>query len=127
MDTNDLNYPMMLERQLGGYANSLLKRPPDFSGPDKMFSSAMANPSIMLGPGGSLLDPAHQQASAGSAYLNERGDIAQQSLADKHRLAQLLLSVGGNIGSMYANQTGLNAQITGLGGGLFGSGIGGFL
>lgn len=123
MDTSDINYPIMLERQLSRSANSQLNSPANFSGANKMFSSAMAHPSFMLGPGGSFIDPSQQANIAGQNYLGERGAIAGQNLQDKDQLAQLLLSLGSNIGSMTANQTGLEAAQIGQNsssGGLFG-------
>jgi hypothetical protein len=109
MDTNDLNYPMMLERQLSRRLSTELKTPPDFTATNQAFSSFMANPALMRGPGGGVMDPRTEQNTMGSNWLQERGQIAGQSLMDKDQIAQLLLQTGSTIGSLFSSQVGLNA------------------
>lgn len=122
-DTNDLNYPIMLDRQLSKYANAQLHSPTDFSGANNMFSNAMKNPSFTLGPGGTFLDPSQTQNIAANNYLTDRGNIAANNLQNNDQLASLLLNLGSSIGNITANQTGLEAsQMTqnASSGGLFG-------
>jgi hypothetical protein len=113
-DPQDIQGPIGMERQLGNFASQFLRRPPDFSGADKMFSSMMTNPSIMRGGSGTILDPRQMQNTFSSNWMGERGDIASQNLLDKDAIARLLMGIGSNIGDLSARQTGLEAM--GLGG-----------
>lgn len=124
-DTNDLNYPAAIDQSLNKYLTGFLNTPPDFQQTDKMFSTLMARPAFMAGPGGSFVTPGQEANAVGTANLQERGNIARQNVQDKTQAAGLLSGIGSNQASLVNSIPLLNAQNNQSGFGAFSQLFGG--
>lgn len=122
MTPGDLTYPEHLAIGTGKYLQSAMQRQPDFSGVNQMFSTLGS-----MGPlvrGGTFYDPEQAKEMATPNYLQARGNIAQNNIANMFQLAQLANQSGalrGQIAQMIPELQAQQVQLgsTGLFGGLF--------
>src|SRR6185312_16303510 len=108
MDINSLNAPISLDRSFGRYLKGFINRPTDFGNADRSFGSMVANPMLFAGPGGTVTDPAQNNAAAGTAYLGQRAGTEAANLQQKGNFANMLINAGQNVGNLSA----LMAQFT---------------
>jgi len=121
---SDLLFPSYTEGGIQKWANTDIRRGPDFSDITKAFSTLMSNPTL-LARGGAWNDPQQVQQQATPGYLNARSGVAQNRMQNIGNDAALAKSAGNAQGNILDLMNQINTMQTGTQGSMFGSLLGG--
>ncbi len=121
---SDLNFPAQQEKRIERWANTDIRRGPDFSGINSLFGSLMSNPSL-IARGGTYTDPMQAQQEATPGYLQARGGVAQNRMQNIGNDAALAESAGTARGQILNLINQLRAATIGGNSSLFGTLLGG--
>jgi hypothetical protein len=116
--------PTYGDQSIENYIKTSLREAPDFTSADKAYGQLMSNPTLFA-RGGNFIDPTQAQQTAGSGFLQSRGQTAQDSLQNQSNLAGIGEGAANSLASIQAAISQLDAQQTAGQGGMFGKLLGG--